>query len=155
VEADEVTYNLHIMLRFELEQELISGRLKVADLPAAWNDRMEAWLGLRPSNDADGVLQDIHWSLGAIGYFPTYALGNLMSAQLFNAMATDLPDRDDLVASGEFAPILAWLREHVHHWGRRKTATQILQDVCGTGLDAGPFVQYVSAKYGALYGLTG
>ncbi|MEQ9105650.1 MAG: carboxypeptidase M32 [Rhodothermales bacterium] len=154
VEADEVTYNLHIMLRFELEQDLISGRLNVADLPAAWNDRMEAWLGLRPSNDAEGVLQDIHWSLGAIGYFPTYALGNLMSAQLFDAMAKDLPNRDDLVASGQFAPILAWLREHVHQWGRRKTATQILEDVCGTGLDAEPFVQYVSAKYGALYGLT-
>lgn len=151
VEADEVTYNLHIMLRFELEQELIAGRLKVADLPSAWNDRMESWLGVRPSNDAEGVLQDIHWSLGAIGYFPTYALGNLMSAQLFDAMAKDLPNRDELVAQGQFGPILSWLRAHVHQWGRRKSATQILEDVCGTGIDAEPWLRYVQTKFGALY----
>lgn len=147
VEADEVTYNLHIMLRFELERAMLSGDVAVRDLPAAWNDRMESWLGIRPETDADGVLQDIHWSLGALGYFPTYALGNLMSAQLFEAMQRDLPERDHLIGKGDFAPILAWLRRNVHMWGRRRSATEILEATCGTGLDAAPWIRYVKAKY--------
>jgi len=147
VEADEVTYNLHIMLRFELEQAMLAGDVTIKDLPTAWNDRMEAWLGIRPETDTDGVLQDIHWSLGALGYFPTYALGNLMSAQLFETMERDIPDRDAHIRRGDFAPILAWLRRNVHVWGRRRTATEILEATCGSGLDAAPWIRYVKTKY--------
>jgi len=147
VEADELTYNLHIMLRFELERAMLAGDVAIGDLPSAWNDRMESWLGIRPGTDAEGVLQDIHWSLGALGYFPTYALGNLMSAQLFEAMHRDVPDRDVHIRNGEFAPILAWLRRNVHVWGRRRSAVEILEATCGTGLVAAPWIRYVKAKY--------
>jgi len=149
VEADEVTYNLHIMLRFELENELIDGRLAVDDLPSAWNDRMEDYLGVRPSNDAEGVLQDIHWSLGAFGYFPTYALGNLMSTQLFDQAQRDLPGLDVQIGEGHFEDLLAWLRTNVHQYGRKKTATQILEDVTGHGLSADSWLAYIRRKFGA------
>jgi carboxypeptidase Taq len=152
VEADEVTYNLHIMLRFELEQEMISGKISIKDLPNAWNDRMESWLGVRPSTDSDGVLQDIHWSLGAIGYFPTYALGNLMSTQLFDAAKRDIPNLDSLTASGQFADLLGWLRTHVHTHGRRKTASEILFDATGAPLSSASWMQYATKKFGDLYG---
>jgi len=152
VEADEVTYNLHIMLRFELEQEMIAGKVSIKDLPQEWNDRMEAWLGVRPQDDAEGVLQDIHWSLGAIGYFPTYALGNLMSVQLFEAAREAIPDLDDHFRRGEFSALLAWLRTNVHQWGRRKTADQILVDSTGSHLSAAPWMAYVKRKFGALHG---
>lgn len=151
VEADEVTYNLHIMLRFELEQELIAGRVDVKDLPREWNDRMESWIGVRPQNDAEGVLQDIHWSLGAIGYFPTYALGNLMSVQLFDAARRAIPDMDDQFRRGEFAPLLSWLQTHVHQWGRRRTASEILVASTGSDLSAAPWMAYVRGKFGALH----
>lgn len=151
VEADEVTYNLHIMLRFELEQELIAGNVAVKDLPQEWNDRMESWLGVRPQDDSEGVLQDIHWSLGAIGYFPTYALGNLMSVQLFNAAEAAIPDLHDRFRRGEFETLLEWLRTHVHQWGRRKTAGEILQEATGEDLSAGPWMAYARQKFGALY----
>ena len=152
VEADEVTYNLHIMLRFELEQELIAGNINVSDLPDAWNDRMESWLGVRPSSDTDGVLQDIHWSLGAIGYFPTYALGNLMSTQLFDAARKAIPDLDSKTASGDFADLLGWLRNHVHHHGRRKSASEILLDATGSSLSSESWMHYATKKFGDLYG---
>jgi len=135
------------MLRFELERAMLAGDVAIGDLPSAWNDRMESWLGIRPGTDAEGVLQDIHWSLGALGYFPTYALGNLMSAQLFEAMHRDVPDRDVHIRNGEFAPILAWLRRNVHVWGRRRSAVEILEATCGTGLVAAPWIRYVKAKY--------
>ena len=151
-EADEVTYNLHIMLRFELEQEMIAGRVAVKDLPNEWNDRMESWLGIRPENDAEGVLQDIHWSLGAIGYFPTYALGNLMSVQLFDAALWAMPDLHDQFRRGEFAELLSWLRTHVHQWGRRKTAGEILRDATGSDLSAAPWMDYARSKFGSLHG---
>ena len=153
VEADEVTYNLHIMLRFELEQEMIAGKVRIQDLPEAWNDRMESWLGVRPQSDAEGVLQDIHWSLGAIGYFPTYALGNLMSVQLFEAADGHIGGLDQQIARGEFAPLLDWLRANVHQWGRRRTAGQILQDSTGSGLSAEPWLGYIRTKFGELYDL--
>ncbi len=153
VEADEVTYNLHIMLRFELEKAMLEGRLAVADVPEAWNEKMEAYLGLRPSSDAEGALQDIHWSLGAFGYFPTYALGNLMSAQLFNQAKQDLVGLDDQIAGGTFEALLRWLRVRVHRHGRKKTATEILVDTTGAGLRADPWLAYVREKFGALYGL--
>jgi carboxypeptidase Taq len=152
VEADEVTYNLHIMLRFELEMALLDGRLAVDDLPAAWNERMEAYLGIRPSTDADGVLQDIHWSLGAFGYFPTYALGNLMSAQLYEQIRKDLPGLDDDLRAGRFAPLLDWLRTHVHRHGRAVDAGDLLEQVTGQRPSSAPWLAYVEEKYGALYG---
>ena len=153
VEADEVTYNLHIMLRFELEQALVDRTLSVDDLPTAWNEKTEAYFGLRPASDTEGVLQDIHWSLGALGYFPTYALGNLMSAQFFNSAVDTVPDLENQIARGEFGPLLAWLRENVHKYGRMKTATEILESATGRGLEAESWVGYVREKFGALYGL--
>lgn len=153
VEADEVTYNLHIMLRFELEKSLMEGTLAVADLPEAWNAKMRAYFDLTPPTDADGVLQDIHWSLGAFGYFPTYALGNLMSTQLFDAARRALGDLDGQIRQGHFADLLGWLRTHVHHPGRTRTADEILHATTGHGLDATSWLRYVRQKYGALYEL--
>ncbi|MDX1740680.1 MAG: carboxypeptidase M32 [Rhodothermales bacterium] len=152
VEADEVTYNLHIMLRFEIEVELLTGKLDVKDVPDAWNDKMNDYLGIRPSSDAVGALQDIHWSLGAFGYFPTYTLGNLMSAQLFDQMSIDLPNLTDDIERGAFGGLLDWLRENVHRHGRSLSASHILQEVCGTGLSAEPWLEYVRRKFGELYG---
>lgn len=153
IEADEVTYNLHIMVRFELERAMLSGEVKPADLPAAWNARMDEYLGVTPTTDSEGCLQDIHWSLGTFGYFPTYALGNLISAQLWTAMERDCGNLSDLVADGDFATLLGWLRENVHRHGRRKSANQILESACGTGLDAGPWMDYARTKFGELYEL--
>ena len=152
VEADEVTYNLHIMLRFELEQEMIAGTIRIKDLPEAWNDRMESWLGIRPTNYSEGVLQDIHWSLGAIGYFPTYALGNLMSTQLFDAAKKAIPDLDELTAKGEFSELLSWLRKNVHQYGRRRSSDEILRGATGSGLSEDSWLKYVDAKFGEVYG---
>ena len=151
VEADEVTYPLHVMLRFELEHALLNETLAVADLPEAWNAGMEDYLGRRPPTDREGVLQDIHWALGAIGYFPTYALGTLMAAQLFQQIEHDLPDVVAHIANGDFAPLLEWLRTKIHRWGRRRTAQELLEDATGAGLHAAPFLHYIHAKYGALY----
>ncbi len=151
VEADEVTYNLHIMLRFELELALIEGSVAPADLPALWNAKMEDYLGLTPDTDANGVLQDVHWSLGAFGYFPTYALGNLLSAQLYDRLDADLGGVEPLVAAGDFAPILAWLREHVHRFGRSRSAQELMVAATGSGLQAGNWLAYVRRKYEALY----
>ena len=119
VSADEVTYGLHIVLRFELELALIEGDLAVADLPAAWNERTRAYLGLEVPDDAHGVLQDVHWAEGAFGYFPTYALGNVIAGQLWARVTADLPDLDERFAAGDFAPLREWLAEHVHRYGRR------------------------------------
>mgnify|MGYP001550157309 CR=1 FL=1 len=152
VEADEVTYNLHIMVRFELEVGLLEGSISVDELPAAWNDRMEEYLGVRPETDSDGVLQDIHWSLGALGYFPTYALGNLISTQLFNQAASEIDDLDGKIESGSFDDLLDWLRKNVHVHGRRKSATQILEDATGSGLSVDSWIHYVEKKYEKVYG---
>jgi carboxypeptidase Taq len=153
VEADEVTYNLHIMLRFELEQAMVEGRVTVADLPGLWNAKMEEYLGLCPETDAEGVLQDIHWSLGAFGYFPTYALGTLMSVQLFDQAQKDIPGLDDQLAAGRFADLLGWLRTNIHRHGRKARALELLERATGAGLQAGPWLAYIREKYGALYGL--
>ena len=152
VEADEVTYHLHVLLRFTLEREMVAGRLAVADVPEAWRAGMEALLGVAPEADKDGCLQDIHWSLGALGYFPTYTLGTLMSAQLWDAMARDLGDLDAVIAGGEYDVLLGWLREHVHRHGRTRTASQILQGATGSGLDAAPWLAYARRKVDAVYG---
>ena len=154
VEADECTYNLHIILRFELEVALIEGTLAVADIPEAWNAKVKEYLGLDVPDDARGCLQDIHWSHGCMGYFPTYALGNLYAAQLMTRIEEALPDLWEHVANGDFAPLLAWLREHVHRVGRRKTAREIVHDATGREPSADSFLRYLERKYGELYALS-
>ena len=153
VEADECTYNLHVILRFEIEVDLIEGRITVADIPELWNQKMKDYLGLDVPDDAKGCLQDIHWSHGSIGYFPTYALGNLYSAQLFETIERDLPNLWDDVAQGNFSGLLEWLRENVHRHGRRKTAIEIVTDATGKSPDAKAYLNYLETKYSALYGL--
>jgi carboxypeptidase Taq len=154
VEADEVTYNLHILLRFEMEVELLEGRLSVADAPASWNAKMEEYLGLTPPDDAHGILQDVHWSGGGIGYFPTYSLGNILSVQLFEKANADLGgDIANQIAQGNFAPLLAWLRENVHQWGRKYKPTELVKKVTGEPLNSGPYLNYLQKKFGEVYGL--
>jgi carboxypeptidase Taq len=150
VEADEVTYNLHIMLRFELENAMLEGTMAIADLPEVWNARMEEYFGLTPPNDAEGCLQDIHWSMGAFGYFPTYALGNLMSVQLFNQAAEDLDDLPGQIADGTFLPLLGWLRTNIHQHGRKFDADTLLRRCTGQSLDATPWLNYIRTKYDLL-----
>ncbi len=154
VEADEVTYNLHILLRFEIENDLLEGRLRVEDVPDAWNAKMVEYLGVEPPNAAEGSLQDIHWSFaGELASFPAYSLGNLISAQLLAAIRKDLPDLDDQVEAGEFGPLLGWLRERVHRHGRKFTPAELLLRVTGQELDARYWVAYAERKFGELYGL--
>ncbi len=153
IEADEVTYGLHIILRFKLETALVSGDLAVDDLPDAWNREMGELLGVKPDNDAEGVLQDVHWSFGAIGYFPTYALGNLYGAQLFAAMRRELPGMDGEIARGNLAPILAWLRARVHASGATLTAGELCEKVTGETLNPDYFLRYLEEKYRPIYDL--
>jgi len=152
VEADEVTYNLHIMLRFEIEQLLVEQKVGAAELPDLWRTKMREYLGININSDTDGVLQDIHWSLGAIGYFPTYALGNLMSAQIFACAKEAIPDLDDNIARGIFGPLGAWLTSNIHQWGRTRTASQIVQTVTGGAVSTRPWLAYIRQKYGGIYG---
>ncbi len=152
VEADEVTYNLHIMLRFNIERQMIAGRLKVKDVPQAWNDMFRQMLGITPPDDAQGCLQDIHWCLGIFGYFPTYALGNLYAAQFFQAARRALPDLDDLVARGELLPLRDWLRENIHRHGQRYRAAELVKRVTGQPLSHRPFMDYLTGKLKPLYG---
>jgi carboxypeptidase Taq len=153
VEADEATYNLHIMLRLELEIALMEGSLEAADLPEAWNSRMQEYLGVTPPDDALGVLQDVHWSSGLMGYFPTYALGNLVSVQLWERMQADMPDMDEKIERGEFANILGWLREKVHRHGAKYEPQDLIQRVTGSKINPQPYVRYLQSKFGAIYEL--
>jgi carboxypeptidase Taq len=153
VEADEVTYGLHIVLRFELEQELIDGQIKVADLPEVWNTRFKKYFGLDVPDDAQGVLQDVHWSAGLIGYFSTYALGNLIAGQLWEKVHLALPDLDDQIASGDLAELREWLRENVHRHGSKFSSRELLQRVVGGPIAVGPFVSYLKHKLADVYGL--
>jgi carboxypeptidase Taq len=153
VEADEVSYHLHVMLRFELERALIEGSLEVEDVPDAWNEKSAELLGITPPDDRQGCLQDVHWSMGLFGYFPTYTLGTLLSVQLWEAMARDLGDLDGLLREGRFAPILAWLVEHVHRHGSRFAPDELIERITGGPASAEPYLRYVRAKYGALYRL--
>jgi carboxypeptidase Taq len=148
IEADETTYNLHIILRFELELALIEGTLAVADLPDAWAEGMQRLLGLEVPSPSLGVLQDIHWSTGLIGYFPTYTLGNLMAAQLWQRVRADLPDLDAQIERGEFAPLREWLREHVHRHGRTFWPRELLRRITGEELQVAPLVAYLRGKLG-------
>ncbi len=151
VEADEVTYSLHIILRFRLETELINKKLSVDDLPERWNSEMEDLLGIRPSSDAEGVLQDIHWSMGGIGYFPTYALGNLYASQFMVTMRRDIPSLDTDIEAGRLTGILEWLRKNVHIHGSAKTAGELVKDVTGAALDPTHFVRYLNDKFSGIY----
>jgi carboxypeptidase Taq len=153
VEADELTYNLHIMLRFEIEQDLIEGRSQPEDLPAVWNDKMEEYLGIRPKQDADGVLQDVHWSMGAFGYFPTYTLGNLYAVQFYEQAKLEIPHLEDEIAAGQLMVLRRWLEQKIHRWGRMFTPDHLTRRVTGTGLSPDPFLAYVEKKYGELYQL--
>jgi carboxypeptidase Taq len=153
VEADEVTYNLHIIVRFELEREMIAGRLPVNDIPDAWNEKMRDLLGVTPSNDAEGCLQDIHWSGGAFGYFPTYALGNLYAAQFFSTAQQQLPDIWQRVRAGDFSTLLDWLRENIHRHGQRYRADDLVKRVTGQPLSIEPFMAYVRNKFSPIYGI--
>ena len=154
VEADEVTYNLHIAIRFELECALLTGELKVEDLPAAWNEKMQSYLGITPADDAEGVLQDVHWAIGLIGYFPTYSIGNLVSAQLWNSAEGAIPDLRSRIAVGDFAPLLAWLNSNVHVHGSRFLPNELVQHATGAPLDPMYYVNYLFTKYSDIYGLT-
>ncbi len=153
VEADEVTYNLHILLRFELECDLLTRKLAVKDLPDAWNAKMQEYLGICPSNDSEGVLQDIHWSCGLIAYFPTYSIGNLLSAQLWNSASKAVPDIDSKIEQGEFAPLLNWLRENVHQYGRKYLPGELIQKATGEPLTSKYYVEYLNKKYTDIYSL--
>jgi len=153
VEADEVTYSLHVILRFELELALIDGTLDPGDLPGAWAAKMKQFLGIDVPDDRQGVLQDIHWSSGIIGYFPTYAIGNVLAAQLWHAVRADLPDLDDDLRRGEYGALRAWLREKVHRHGRTLPPPELVERAVGGPLDPGPMLEHLSAKYRALYGL--
>ncbi len=153
VEADEVTYGLHIMLRFEMENDLLEGRLKADDVPEAWNAKMQEFLGVTPSTTRDGALQDIHWSSGLIGYFPTYQLGNLISLQLWDKINRDIPDLASQIERGEFAALLGWLRMNLHQHGRKFTSNELLQRITSNGLNPAPYLKYLKAKYSEIYGL--
>jgi len=153
IESDETTYNLHIMLRFDLERAMLSGELPVRDLPAAWNERIRADLGLEVPDDARGCMQDIHWSMGAFGYFPTYTLGNLYAAQFWATLRQALPSLDDDLRRGEFGGLLGWLKENVHAHGRRFTAPELCERITGQRLSHEPLLRYLEAKVRPIYGL--
>ncbi len=153
IEADEATYNLHIMLRLELEIALLEGSLAIKDLPEAWNARMQDYLGLTPPNDAQGVLQDVHWSSGLVGYFTTYALGNLISVQLWQCIQRDLPGLQDQIRRGDFSALLGWLRTHVHRHGRKFEPQDLVKRATGSTIDPAPYLQYLRRKYSQVYGI--
>jgi len=153
VEADEATYNLHILIRFELEQELLTGQLPIDDLPAEWNRRYAHYLGITPPTDADGVLQDIHWSAGLIGYFPTYSLGNLYAAQFFEKADADLGGLAPMFRCGDFQPLRDWLRVHIHEPGQRYSAAELVQRVTGQPLSHDPLMRHLRGKFGPLFGV--
>ena len=153
VEADELTYHLHIVIRFEIERELISGDLDVADVPETWNDKYEEYLGIRPETDSEGCLQDIHWSHGSFGYFPTYSLGSVMAAQLYAAAEDDIGDLDGQIRAGDFDALHEWLTENVHRHGQRYETNELVVEATGEDFTADYFLDYVTEKYGALYDL--
>jgi carboxypeptidase Taq len=152
VEADEVTYNLHIMLRFEIETMLLERKLKVADAPEFWNARMKDYFGLTPKKASDGILQDIHWSMGSMGYFPTYTLGNLLSAQISEKISQELGGTEARIEKGDFKPILAWLRKNIHAHGRKYLPDELLKKAINDQLRVEPFLDYIRNKYSKIYG---
>lgn len=153
VEADEATYNLHILIRFELEQALVNHELRAAELPGAWNEKYQHYLGIAPTSDSEGVLQDIHWSAGLVGYFPTYSLGNLYASQFFQQADRDLGGLDQQFAPGKFEPLRDWLREKIHRHGQCYSAAELIQRVTGQPLSHGPLMDHLRGKFRPLYGL--
>ena len=153
VEADEVTYNLHIMLRYELEKKIFNENLSVDDIPSTWNKMFNEWFGIEVQEDRLGCLQDIHWSMAAFGYFPTYTLGNLYAAQLLDAMEEELGDVDAIIESGQWQPMLDWLRGKIHLQGSKWTPSDLIEHATGAPPTPQPFINYVENKYGKLYNL--
>ncbi|PSQ51894.1 carboxypeptidase [Halobacteriales archaeon SW_8_65_20] len=153
VEADELTYHMHIILRFEIERDLLSGDLDVADVPEAWNAKMEEYLGVTPATDAEGCLQDIHWAHGSFGYFPTYSLGSVLAAQLFEAAESDIDGLDAQLAAGEFDALHEWLTDEIHQHGARYTTNDLVREATGEEFSADAFIDYATEKFTALYGL--
>lgn len=153
VDADEVTYNFHIILRFELEQDIINGTVDLTDLPELWNAKMKEYLGIDVPDEARGVLQDVHWSGGALGYFPTYSLGNIISVQIWERALADLPDLYDQFEQGKFTELREWLRDNLHRYGRKYTPRETLEKAAGGSLDAGPYISYLKDKLGRVYGI--
>jgi carboxypeptidase Taq len=153
VEADELTYNLHIILRYEIEKALIGGACQVADLPTIWGDKMEEYLGIRPRTDAEGMLQDVHWSGGSFGYFPSYTIGNIYSAQFAAAMGRAGINLEQSIADGDFGRIKQWLNRRIHWHGKIKTPAELLKDVTGETIDATYLIRYFQQKYHAIYGI--
>ncbi len=155
VGADELTYNLHILVRFELEVEILTGKTAINDLPEAWNAKYEDYLGIKPSTDSIGCLQDVHWSRGSVGYFPTYAMGNLIGAQMWKRLQQDLPNTEDLMAQGDFAPILGWLVDRVYSKAKLVRPRQLVTDVTGRPMESGDWLEYANLKYRDINGLVG
>ncbi|TDK63434.1 carboxypeptidase M32 [Bacillus salipaludis] len=153
VEADELTYNLHIMIRYEIEKALMAGEIEAKDLPAIWNEKMQDYLGVTPGTDTEGVLQDVHWSFGGIGYFPSYSLGNLYAAQILRKIKQDLPDFYYHIEQGRFDLIQDWLKENIHQYGKLYTPNELIQKVTGEELNAEYLVEYLEKKYSEVYGL--
>lgn len=153
VEADEVTYNLHVLVRFEIECDVLTGALAVKDMPAAWNAKYAEYLGITPKTDSEGCLQDVHWSMGSIGYFPTYSMGNLLSYQFWTKLRDDLGDTDELIAKGKFAPILGWLQEKIYSQGRKYAPKDLVMRVTGKPMGAEDYLENLEAKYKAIYEL--
>lgn len=151
IESDEVTYNPHIMLRYEIEKNLLTGDIKVKDLPSVWNEMMNKYLGIRPKKDAEGVLQDTHWASGLFGYFPTYLLGNIYSAQLWHRILIDIPHVESMILKGRFRPILDWLRTKIHRHGRRYSPKELLRKTTGNLPDGKYLLEYLGNKYGKIY----
>ena len=153
VEADELTYNLHIMLRFELELEVLEGRLKVSELPEAWGAKMQEYLGVTPPDDRDGVMQDIHWSSGYFAYFPTYSLGNILSVQLFEKAESQMGDLHAMFARGEFQPLLHWLTHAMLRHGKTYLPPELIERSTGSSLSAAPYLRYLTKKFSGIYNL--
>lgn len=151
IEADELTYPLHIIVRYEIEKALMNDEIEVKDLPKIWNEKYEEYLGVRPDSDANGVLQDVHWAGGSFGYFPSYALGYMYAAQFKEKMLEDIPHYDQLLEDGNILPIKEWFTKHVHQYGKMKKPLEILNDVTGEGLNASYLVDYLYKKYGKVY----
>lgn len=152
VEADELTYNLHIILRFEIEDDLINGRIDVDDLPEIWNTKMNDYLGIVPKNDAEGLLQDVHWSFGGHGYFPSYTLGKLYAAMFDQALRQDIDNVDEKVARGDFADVVGWMRNNIHTWGAARRPAELVTAITGTNLGPEPFLSYIGGKIEDVYG---
>lgn len=153
VEADEVTYSLHVILRYEMEEALIHGKLKIKDVPSAWNEKMEKYLGVKPESDANGCMQDVHWSMGAFGYFPSYTIGNLYAAQFFEAFAKQHKDWEKRVSKGDLVFIKEWLNNNIHKFGKQYSSQELLKKVTGKEFTVQPYLDYINDKYSGIYKL--